>query len=141
MIMKNLLRLEEGAQFLLCLAALIMNDVPWWVYVLLVIGPDIGMLGYLLNTRIGAFTYNLLHHKGLAILCAAAAFGSEAIDLLAGVSSIGEALLLTAVILYGHSSMDRMFGYGLKYGDHFKHTHLGWIGRGEAASDKSASGA
>ena len=24
--------------------------------------------------------------------------------------------------------MDRMFGYGLKYDDAFKHTHLGWIG-------------
>ncbi len=24
--------------------------------------------------------------------------------------------------------MDRIFGYGLKFGDNFHHTHLGWIG-------------
>ena len=35
---------------------------------------------------------------------------------------------LAGLIIYGHSCMDRMLGYGLKFGDHFKHTHLGWIG-------------
>ena len=34
-----------------------------------------------------------------------------------------------ALILFGHSSLDRVFGYGLKYTDAFQHTHLGWIGR------------
>jgi len=32
-------------------------------------------------------------------------------------------------VLYGHSSFDRLCGYGLKYVDDFKHTHLGWIGK------------
>lgn len=126
--MKNLLRIEEGAQFLLCLVALIMNDVPWWAYLMLAIGPDIGMLGYLVDPRVGAITYNLLHHKGVAVLVAAAAIGSEALDLEAGIRSVGGELLIAALILFGHSSMDRMFGYGLKYTDDFKHTHLGWIG-------------
>lgn len=27
--------------------------------------------------------------------------------------------------------MDRIFGYGLKYSDDFKHTHLGMIGKKE----------
>jgi hypothetical protein len=31
--------------------------------------------------------------------------------------------------LLGHSSFDRVLGYGLKYDDDFKHTHLGWIGK------------
>lgn len=127
--MKNLLRLEEGAQFLLCLTALIMNDVPWWAFLLLALGPDIGMLGYLVNARVGAITYNVLHHKGIAIACIAASFGSAAISLLAGLPSFGQELLLTAIILFGHSSMDRMLGFGLKHSDDFKHTHLGWIGR------------
>ena len=31
--------------------------------------------------------------------------------------------------LLGHSSFDRVFGYGLKHEDAFQHTHLGRIGR------------
>ncbi len=27
-----------------------------------------------------------------------------------------------------NASLDRLFGFGLKYPDQFKHTHLGWIG-------------
>ncbi|WP_222867763.1 DUF4260 family protein [Sphingobacterium phlebotomi] len=38
-------------------------------------------------------------------------------------------IVLAGIILFGHSAMDRIFGYGLKYGDDFKHTNLGWIGR------------
>ncbi|MEO5584504.1 MAG: DUF4260 family protein [Flavobacteriales bacterium] len=36
---------------------------------------------------------------------------------------------MASVILYGHSCMDRVFGFGLKFGDSFQHTHLGWIGK------------
>lgn len=132
--MKNLLRLEEAAQFLACLLALIMNNAPWWSYVLLALGPDIGMLGYLVNTRTGAFTYNLLHHKGAALLVALLAIGSEALNLLTASPAIGSALLLASVILYGHACMDRMLGYGLKFGDSFHHTHLGWIGKTSTSS-------
>ena len=135
--MRTSLRLEELAQFLLCIAALAMNGVPWWAYVLLVIGPDIGMLGYLANARVGAITYNRFHHKGIAVLCAVASVASEAISMLAGVPTLGEALLLGSVILYGHSSMDRALGYGLKYPDNFKHTHLGWIGKESAVGSGS----
>ncbi len=66
--MKNLLRLEELAQFLVCLLALVMSDVPWWTYLLLALGPDVGMLGYVVNASVGALTYNMLHHKGLALV-------------------------------------------------------------------------
>jgi hypothetical protein len=36
---------------------------------------------------------------------------------------------LAGVILFSHSSMDRMFGYGLKYTKGFAYTHLGTIGK------------
>lgn len=127
--MKTLLKLEEAAQFLACLLLLVMNGVPWWTYLVLVLGPDIGMLGYLVNTRVGAITYNLFHHKGIALLLALIALGSDLLNLAMATPQFGHVLLLGAIILFGHSSMDRMFGYGLKFGDHFQHTHLGWIGR------------
>lgn len=127
--MKNLLKLEELAQLLGCIALLAMNDVPWWAYLLLALGPDIGMLGYLISPRTGAFTYNLLHHKGMALLVAAVGMGSVALNLMWGTPPFGHSLLMASIILFGHSSMDRMLGYGLKSGDSFQHTHLGWIGK------------
>lgn len=128
--MKNLLKLEELAQFMACALALYVLDATWWMYALLAIGPDVGMVGYLISTRSGAITYNALHHKGVALLLGA-------IGVIAGVISVhspemrgpDHLLYLIAFILYGHASMDRMFGYGLKFGDSFQHTHLGWIGK------------
>ncbi len=128
--MKTLLKLEEAAQFLACLLLLVMNGVPWWTYLLLVLGPDIGMLGYLVNTRVGAITYNLFHHKGIALLLfACGLYSGHLFKDLSGLPFDYGHLFIAALILFGHASMDRMFGYGLKFGDHFQHTHLGWIGR------------
>lgn len=83
---------------------------------MLILAPDIGMLGYIAGPRTGAFTYNLFHHKAVAviILCLGWYFSNDW-------------TLLSGIILFGHSSMDRIFGYGLKYPDSFHHTHLGWL--------------
>ena len=42
-----------------------------------------------------------------------------------------ELLMFAALhaILFGHSSFDRVLGYGLKHEDAFQNTHLGRIGR------------
>lgn len=128
--MKYLLKLEEVPQFLFCLALLSFLDQPWWVYVLLVIGPDTGMLGYLVGPRTGAVTYNLLHHKGLALLVIlAGAFAGFDLLMSDAHPTSEPKLFITGVVLYGHACMDRIFGYGLKFGDSFHHTHLGWIGK------------
>ena len=132
--MKNLLKLEELAQFIPCLAALILTGADWWWYMLLFIGPDIGMLGYLVNTKIGGFTYNMLHHKAVAmvIFWLSVELGYIGDD---GDPKVHLELAYTSLVLYGHASMDRIFGYGLKFGDNFHHTHLGWIGKGVASDE------
>lgn len=131
--MKSLLKLEELAQFLVCVAALAWNDVPWWTYLLLLLGPDIGMLGYLVNTRVGAITYNLLHHKGLAVaVLGVGLFLGEQLYVSLPAALDQTYWTITGLVLFGHASMDRMVGYGLKFGDHFQHTHLGWIGKGKS---------
>lgn len=112
--MKNLLRLEELAMFLLSIYLFSLLDYVWWMYLVLILTPDIGMLGYLVNTRFGATTYNLFHHKGIALI----------VGFLGVWWGISE-LQLIGIILFGHASMDRIFGYGLKFNDSFKHTHLG----------------
>lgn len=116
--MKNLLRLEEAAMFVACIYLLSMHETSWWVYLILILGPDIGMVGYLVNDKVGATSYNLFHHKAIAIAVYAT-----------GIYFNNELIQVTGIILFGHSSMDRMFGYGLKYFAGFKHTHLGIVGR------------
>ncbi|MCW5875730.1 MAG: DUF4260 domain-containing protein [Anaerolineales bacterium] len=116
--MKNLLRLEELALFALGLAAYTQTGLGWGWFLLLLFAPDLGALGYLLNPRTGAFTYNLTHHRGLAVLL-----------YLAGHWLGQPVLVLAGVIIFTHAALDRMLGYGLKYPDSFQNTHLGPIGR------------
>ncbi|MBC9909055.1 DUF4260 domain-containing protein [Chitinophaga varians] len=116
--MKTLLNLEEIAMFL---AAIVLFNVQspyaWWLFPACLLLPDLSMVGYLAGNKIGAWTYNFFHHKGIAILV-----------YLAGHTLKLDWLAFTGIILFAHSCMDRVFGYGLKYLTGFKDTHLGEIG-------------
>lgn len=116
--MKTMIKLEEVLMFVLGIYLFSLLNFEWWWFLALILTPDIGMLGYVLGNKIGAISYNLFHHKGLAI----------AIYLL-GIYLSLPILQLIGVILFAHASMDRIFGYGLKYNKGFKYTHLGEIGR------------
>ncbi|MDP4263239.1 MAG: DUF4260 domain-containing protein [Bacteroidota bacterium] len=116
--MKNTIRIEEAAMFALCLFGLYYLDAEWWYFPLVFLGPDISMIGYSAGKTTGALTYNLFHHKGIAVIV-----------FIAGLYMGNYLLQVTGIILFGHSSMDRMFGYGLKLGRGFKYTHLGTIGK------------
>jgi hypothetical protein len=115
--MKNLIRLEELAMVMLSIWLFKDLGFAWWWWLVLILSPDISMLGYLINNQFGAFCYNLFHHKGLAIIL-----------YIAGAILQNEICELVGLILFGHSSMDRAMGYGLKYYQGFKFTHLGMIG-------------
>lgn len=116
--MKRLLKLEELGQFVLSIILFNHLDYTWWIFPACLLLPDLSMIGYIVNPKLGAWTYNLFHHKLLAIVVLAFGFWMD-----------NAPLALAGVILFGHAAMDRIFGYGLKFGDDFKHTHLGWIGR------------
>ena len=116
--MQTILKIEELAQFLFGVFLFSQLDYVWWWFLALLLTPDIGMLGYLINTKVGAFTYNLFHHKAIGI-----AIG------LSGFYLNNSLLILIGVILFSHASFDRIFGYGLKYPNSFKNTHLGSIGK------------
>ncbi len=123
--MERTLKLEELAIFGFSIFLFNQTEYAWWVFLVFILTPDIGMIGYLINSKIGAVTYNLFHHKGIA-LCI----------LILGYYYSIEWIVLTGIILFGHAALDRMFGYGLKYEDSFKHTHLGWL-NGEKLNDVS----
>lgn len=119
--MKQIIQAEELAQFIFAYLLTLYLGYDWWLFWALILVPDLSMIGYAVNTKIGALTYNLGHHKGIAL----------AIILLSYALSLPEYWTFVGILLYGHSSMDRVFGYGLKYNDNFKHTHLGMIGKEE----------
>ena len=52
--MKNIIRLEELAMLGLSIYALTWYQADWWWYLLLVIGPDISMIGYIGGNKAGA---------------------------------------------------------------------------------------
>ena len=118
--MKNLLKLEELFLFGLALFLFSGLDYGWGAtqYALWFFAPDLSMIGYVMNPRVGAWTYNLIHHKGLSV----------ALYVL-GYLLTTPWLMFAGTILLGHSSFDRVLGYGLKHEDAFQNTHLGRIGR------------
>jgi hypothetical protein len=111
-------RIEGGV--LLALSLLIYWKLagPWLWYILLILAPDLFMLGYTRGPGLGAAVYNLGHTWLLpAILAAVGVIGgtSLAVDV--------------ALIWLGHIGVDRLLGYGLKFPTGFQDTHLGRIGR------------
>jgi hypothetical protein len=91
-----------------------------WVWIPLFFSPDISTLGYLAGNRAGAFTYNLFHNRAISLLIATAGFLLHQ-----------EVMITIGILLFAHSSFDRMLGYGLKHDDAFNNTHLGRMGKNE----------
>ena len=114
----TLQRLEGGVLLVLSLVIYWKLAGPWLWYILLILAPDLFMLGYLGGTRLGAAVYNLGHTWLLP-------------GVLAAVGIIGGASFAVdvAVIWIGHIGGDRLLGYGLKLPTGFQETHLGRIGR------------
>lgn len=125
--MKKLLVLEEIAQFALTIYAISMlkTEIATYILVLAFFSPDLFAVGYFVNSRVGAILYNFSHHKLTAIALMAY-----------GIMSGQQLILLTGLLVYSHSSFDRMLGYGLKYSDSFGHTHLGYIGKEKAKNSR-----
>lgn len=116
--MKTLLKLEQLATFIMAFLLTLYIGYQWWLFFALLLLPDLSMLGYIFGNKAGALLYNVFHHQGVALFLIA--FGYAAID---------PKITMAGIILLGHSAMDRLFGYGLKYNKGFKYTHLGEIGR------------
>ena len=87
---------------------------PWWLVPAVILLPDLFMLGYLRDTRVGAAVYNLGHSYLLpAAMSLAGAVGHHPLT------------LALSLLWLAHIGMDRLARYGLKYDVSFQHTHLG----------------
>ncbi|WP_316749677.1 DUF4260 domain-containing protein [Pedobacter gandavensis] len=110
------IQLEEAAITAISLYFLSQHSLALsvWLWILLFFSPDLAMVGYLFNTKTGALIYNLFHHRGIALILVGIGFFSGQ-----------EVWIAAGILLFAHASFDRMLGFGLKYEDAFKHTHLG----------------
>ena len=112
------LRTEAAVLLAAALVGFAKTGQSWWLVALLLLAPDLLMIGYARSSKLGAVLYNLAHATPLP--AALAAFGWWQDHRLA---------LAAGFVWLAHIGMDRLLGYGLKYDDHFQHTHLGLIGK------------
>ncbi|RXT05378.1 DUF4260 domain-containing protein [Ammoniphilus sp. CFH 90114] len=110
---KLLLKLEGLTVVITCIYFYAHHDYSWLTFFLLLLVPDLSMLGYLFGKNAGAIAYNIFHTYlwPMAFILISLAVGIEA-------------LLMYGFIWGAHIGMDRMLGYGLKYPTDFKDTHL-----------------
>jgi hypothetical protein len=108
-----LLRIEELGLLTAAVVIYAHFHFSWLLFAALFLAPDLFLLGYLFNPRIGSALYNLGHTLfiPLALFCAA-------------YTARRPLVLAIAIIWAGHIAFDRLLGYGLKYPAHFKDTHL-----------------
>lgn len=119
--MKTMLKVEELFLFGLSIYLFAKLGFAWWWYPLFLFNPDLSMLGYLVSPQAGAWMYDFIHLKALGVGI-----------YIVGTMIANPVVQFAGLILFGHSSMDRVMGYGLKYADSFQHTHLGKIGKSAA---------
>lgn len=85
----------------------------WIIFILLLLLPDLSMLGYLINNKIGAIGYNFFHTYSISLII-----------LLLSVLFPSDILLMIGLTWVSHIGMDKMFGLGLKYPTTFQDTHF-----------------
>lgn len=108
-----LLRLEGLVLLIAALAVYFMQGLSWIALVALIAVPDLAILAYALNKRVGALAYNTVHNYALPLALGLLALYAE--------WSVGWQV---ALIWVAHISVDRVLGFGLKYTTGFKDTHL-----------------
>lgn len=112
------IRLEWIAVTVMAVVLYTMTGVSWWLLALLILVPDLSMLGYLAGPRVGAIAYNALHILIVPLILA-----------LAGYVFANSTATAVALIWIVHIAIDRALGYGLKLPSGFQDTHLGRIGK------------
>lgn len=110
----GLLLRAEGIAALL-LAILLYRELAfgWWWFVLLFLLPDLSLFGYLAGVRFGALLYNALHTYLLPAALWAAGFWLES-----------RWAMAVGLIWAAHIGADRFLGFGLKYAEGPRPTHL-----------------
>jgi hypothetical protein len=116
---RNWLRTEGIAVVALAVVLYAKSGRSWWIFAALLLAPDLFMLFYLINAKVGALAYNVVHSYVFPLIAAALMLIFDRAGLLPYV-----------LIWVAHIGMDRSLGYGLKYKTAFARTHLGELNSG-----------
>lgn len=110
---KKIVRLEYLFVLFLLIYLYFSQNYSLWLFLILLFAPDISIIFYKINNKIGGIAYNIIHTYTIPIILVVIAklFFEDSI------------ILPICLIWMLHISMDRFVGYGLKYDD-FKETHL-----------------
>ena len=109
----TLLRVEGVALLALSVLLYWVNGGSWLLFGLLLLAPDLSMLGYLAGPKVGAAIYNAFHTYAMPAVVGAL-----------GMIFASPVAMAVALIWFAHIGVDRTVGYGLKYPTSFKDTHL-----------------
>jgi hypothetical protein len=115
---KTIQRAEGLAIFLAATTVYFYSDFSILLYIIFLLVFDIFMLGYLINNKIGAISYNIGH-----------SLIAPSLLVLVFLVTDSRFILSLTCLWFAHVGIDRAFGYGLKLSKGFKHTHLGEIGK------------
>lgn len=110
---KVILHLEGASVLVLTLYGYMYFQFSWWVFIIFLFTPDLAMLAYVMNQKVGAIVYNVCHTYFVSLLV-----------LFFGLLTNQTLFILIGLIWTAHIGMDRMFGFGLKYPTQFNDTHL-----------------
>ena len=86
---------------------------PWWLFIALVLAPDLSMLGYLAGPATGSAVYDLAHTLVVPVAVATIGMLADA-----------DVAIQVGLVWVAHIGVDRALGYGLKYRTGFRDTHL-----------------
>jgi hypothetical protein len=112
-----LLRIEECALLAGTVVLYGQMHFSWLLFGVLFLAPDLFMLGYLANPRVGAAVYNLGHVLAVPLVVFAVGYAMGR----RGWMAVG-------IIWFSHIAFDRLLGFGLKYPGAFKDMHLQHVG-------------
>ncbi|MBK8008214.1 MAG: DUF4260 domain-containing protein [Rhizobiales bacterium] len=115
---RMLLKAEGFALFAICVFAYWKLGVTWWLFAVLILAPDLTMIGYLAGPRFGAHLYNAGHITVMPLILGFAGLYTDSVVAMAA-----------ALVWLAHIGIDRMLGFGLKFETAFSDTHLGRIGK------------
>jgi hypothetical protein len=108
-----LLRFEGLVLFAAAIALYLREDFSILALALLFLAPDLSFVGLAGGTRVGAVTYDAVHTYVGPVLLASVSILAE--------WNFGVQL---GLIWLAHIGLDRALGYGLRYPDAFRETHL-----------------
>ncbi len=111
-------RLEGAALLIASTYVYFDSGFSWVYYLLLFFAFDVFIVGYLVNTKIGAASYNFGH-----------SFIAPSFLAVTYLVTDNKLLLASACLWVAHIGFDRALGFGLKFSSGFMHTHLGDIGK------------